>query len=179
MVSSRTATPHSALAWFVAIPNRREFTQPQFNFGERVKFYQEQGGERTWETGCIIGMKFDAEHWLYSIVLDSDSSLTACGVYELTAKEQELQLVHDSCAIRQQLQTEQAWVVTAEAAIKLGITPEQLRKLRINGLFKQGYHYRDTSVPGSGLPRWQWHVERCGKALESPAEKRKGCKIKN
>lgn len=164
----------SDLAWFVAVPSRRDFTQPQFNFGERVKFYQEQGKPRVWDTGCIVGMKFDSEQWIYSIVLDGDSPLTACGVSELTAKESELQLVTDTYSIRKQIETEQTWFFTAEAAMQLGITPEQLRKLRVNGLFKQGYHYRDTSVPGSGLPRWQWHLERCGKALESPAERRRG-----
>ncbi|MBM0745161.1 hypothetical protein JOY44_27170 (plasmid) [Phormidium sp. CLA17] len=56
----------------------------------------------------------------------------------------------------------------------LGITNNQLRKLRLNGLFKQGFHYRDTSIPNSGLPRWQWHVERCTQALESPLERRRG-----
>ena len=174
MAAGKTAVPHSDLAWFVAIPNRKEFTQPQFNFGERVKFCQEPGRGQNWETGYVIGLKFDSGQWVYSIVLDSDSPLTSCGVCELTAKEPELQLVYDSRAIRQQLQVEQAWAFTAETAAKLGITPEQLRKLRLNGLFKQGHHYRDTSIPGSGLPRWQWHVERCGKALEAPAERRKG-----
>jgi hypothetical protein len=63
-------------------------------------------------------------------------------------------------------------MATQAAAATLGLSPAQLRKLRRKQLFKVGYHYRDTSVPGSGLPRWQWHVARCGKALEIPPEKR-------
>lgn len=171
MLSGKTSIPKSDIAWFVAVPSRQEFTQPQFNFGERVKFCQEQGRKQNWETGCITGMKFDSQAWTYSIVLDSDSSLVSCGVQELMAHETELQLVLDACAIRQQIQKDQAWFFTVEAAAKLGITAEQLRKLRLNGLFKQGHHYRDTSVPNSGLPRWQWHVDRCHKALETSSRK--------
>ncbi|MBD1871229.1 DNA-binding protein [Cyanobacteria bacterium FACHB-471] len=70
------------------------------------------------------------------------------------------------------MQGEPEWFFTEPAAFKLGISAEQLRKLRRKGLFKNGHHYRDISVPGSGLPRWQWHVERCVKALEIPPEKR-------
>lgn len=174
MASSKTSTPQSDLAWFIAVPNRQEFTQPQFNFGERVKFCQEQERGRIWETGCIVVMKFDSQQWTYSIILDSNSFLISCGMHEVTAKEAELQVVLDSCAIRQQIQKEQQWFFTAEAAAKLSITAEQLRKLRLNGLFKQGHHYRDTSIPGSGLPRWQWHIDRCNKALETPPERRRG-----
>ncbi|MBD1998049.1 DNA-binding protein [Leptolyngbya sp. FACHB-541] len=53
----------------------------------------------------------------------------------------------------------------------LGISEEQLRKLRRNELFKSNYHYRDTSIPGAGRPYWQWHVERCAEALEASPKK--------
>ncbi|MBD2261098.1 DNA-binding protein [Pseudanabaena sp. FACHB-2040] len=62
--------------------------------------------------------------------------------------------------------------MTEAAATLLGISAEQLRHLRRSGLFKAGHHYRDTSIPGSGKPRWQWHVERCAQALAVPPEKR-------
>jgi hypothetical protein len=161
-------------AWLVTVPKRVEFSEPLFHFGERVKFRHGHGGNRSWETGRIIGLKFDElEQWVYSIQLDGDSPVIAFGVQQVVAKQSELQLVKDSCYIRDRLQAQQEWFLTKEAASKLGISGEQLRKLRLSGMFKSGYHYRDTSIPGSGRPHWQWHVERCSKALEIPAEKRK------
>ena len=160
-------------AWLVIVPKRAEFSEPLFHFGERVKFCQGQGSDRSWETGRIVGMKLtDFDQWVYSIALDKESSLQACGVQEITAKQSELKLVQDSCSLRNHLQFQQEWFHTKEAATTLGISAEQLRKLRLNGLFKSGYHYRDTSISGSARPHWQWHVERCSKALEVPPEKR-------
>lgn len=82
--------PHD-LAWLVVVPKRAEFCQSAFHFGERVKFCQRQGKDRSWETERIIGMKFaQPEFWVYSIELDEDSSLSTYGVEEVTAKEPEL-----------------------------------------------------------------------------------------
>lgn len=160
-------------AWIIIVPKRAEFSEPLFYFGERVKFEQGKGSDRSWETGRIIGIKYvESEQWIYSICLDKDSPLQVCGVEEVTARQSELKLVRDSCSLRDYLQSQQEWLHTKEAASKLGISEEQLRKLRLNGLFKQGYHYRDTSIPGSSRPQWQWHIERCSKALEIPSEKR-------
>ena len=161
------------LAWLVIVPKRVEFGQPAFHFGERVKFCQGQGKDRSWETGRIIGMKcaqFDL--WTYFIALDETNSLSACGVEEITAKEAELKLVRDSASIRERVQFNQQWFHTPQAAAMLGVSEEQLRKLRRNGLFKSSYHYRDTSIPGAGRPYWQWHVDRCSKELETASAKR-------
>jgi hypothetical protein len=158
-------------AWFIAVPKRYEFTEPTFHFGERVKFCQKQGSERNWETGRIIGMRF-VEEWLYNILLDHTSTSSACEIQELTAKAVELKLVPDACSVREQLHPQKQWLLTAEAALQLNLTATQLRKLRLNGLFRSGYHVRDISVPNSGLPRWQWHVERCGKAIEASGKRR-------
>ena len=160
-------------AWMIAVPKRQEFTQPAFHFGERVKFCQGQGSDRTWETGRITGMHFaEEEQWLYSVLLDSTSAFVACGVQAVTARAAELKLVNDSYAIREQLQPQKQWLLTADAASQLNLTATQLRKLRLKGLFRSGYHYRDISVPDSGLPRWQWHIERCHKALETSGKRR-------
>lgn len=176
MSNSINSTMDHEHAWFVAVPKRQEFTQPSFHFGERVKFYQGQGHERTWETGRITGMQFvEGQQWTYNVILDNTSSLITCGVQALTAREDELKLVKDSYAIRDQLQPERPWLLTGKAALQLGITATQLRKLRLNGLFKSGHHYRDISIPGSGLSRWQWHVGRCAQALQVPPEKRLVC----
>lgn len=173
MRDSISYVPEHEYAWIIAVPKRQEFTQPAFHFGERVKFCQDQGHDRTWETGRITGMHFvEGEQWLYSVLLDQTSTLISCGVQAVTARAVELKLVQDSYAIRAQLQPSKQWLLTAEAALQLSLTATQLRKLRLNGLFKSGHHYRDISVPNSGLPRWQWHVERCSKALESSGKRR-------
>jgi hypothetical protein len=158
--------------WIIAVPQRQEFTEPSFHFGERVKFYQGEGSDPPWETGRITGMHFEGEQWFYKVILDNISALASCEVQGVTAGEVELKLVKDSCAIRDQLQPQKQWLPTAEAAFQLSITATQLRKLRLNGLFRNGYHYRDISVPNSGLPRWQWHIERCSKALEASGKRR-------
>ncbi|MBD1887942.1 helix-turn-helix domain-containing protein [Coleofasciculus sp. FACHB-SPT9] len=64
------------------------------------------------------------------------------------------------------------WLDTAAAAVVLGISARQLRKLRKEGLFKLGKHYRIPSAPGAARPTYQWHPERCAQALETPMEKR-------
>ena len=173
MRDSISYVPEHEHAWIIAVPKRQEFTQPAFHFGERVKFCQGQGSELVWETGRITGMHFvDGEQWLYSVLLDNTSALVSDGVQAVTAKAIELKLVKDSYAIRAQFQPQKQWLLTAEAALQLSLTATQLRKLRLNGLFKSGHHYRDISVPNSGLPRWQWHVECCSKALEASGKRR-------
>ena len=157
--------------WLIAVPKRTQFIEPLFHFDERVKFSSDR---HCWDTGRIIGMKFvEVEgDWVYSICIDLDSPLFELGVQEVSVKQSQLKLVLDSCSIRELLLGEQTWFPTAEAASRLSISPEQLRKLRLNGMFKSGHHYRDTSIPGSGRPCWQWHVERCTQALCVPPEKR-------
>lgn len=57
------------------------------------------------------------------------------------------------------------WMETEEAAVKLGIAPRQLRKLRAKGIFKSGKHYRKKN-PIASRPTYIWHIERCSKILE-------------
>ena len=173
MEATPRATQTNDYVWLIAVPKRAEFSEPPFHYGERVKFStQSENGGRCWETGRIIGMKWKEQEWTCSVELDADSSIVAMGVTEVNVPSPQLKLVKDSASVRAQLQLQQQWFPTGEAASLLGISPEQLRKLRLNGLFKASYHYRDTSIPGSGRPCWQWHIERCGKALSVPPEKR-------
>ena len=65
-----------------------------------------------------------------------------------------------------------SWVDSNTAAQALGISPRHLRKLRLQGLFKLGKHYRIPCGPLAARPTYLWHVERCGQALEIPMEKR-------
>lgn len=167
----------SDYAWFIAVPKYQEFTQPEFYFGERVKGVKKKiQGTQFDRTGRIIGMKFTTEQvWHYYLQLDpSDQSPEIAQAAIVSAKE--ITLVKDSDSVRTHFKPASDWVTTQQAAQQLGVSPEQLRKLRRRGLFKVGYHYRDTSVPGSGLSRWQWHVERCGKALAVPPEQRQAQK---
>lgn len=159
--------------WWVSIPQCSEFSEPRFHFGERVKFQYGKKSDRVWESGWVVGMKYDEQAlWIYLIVLDENSSLTKYGIQEVNAKENELMLFKDLRHRREQRQNDLQWFDTGISALKLGVSAEQLRKLRRKGMFKSGYHYRDISIPGSGKPRWQWHIERCTKALEVPPEKR-------
>ena len=174
MSRSKTLTHNSDPAWFVGLPKCQEVTQPQFHFGERVKWTHEENGHRVYQTGRILGMKFtQAQQWQYEIHLDSELLLPSEGDREVTITESTLKLVPDSQSIRPQLRTEPDWRLTQVAAQALGVSSEQLRKLRRRGLFKSGYHYRDISVPGSGKSRWQWHLTRCSQALEIPSASRK------
>jgi len=173
MSRPKTFTHDVNQAWLVVVPKRQEFTKPQFHFGERVKWSQEADGHRVYRTGRIFGITFtSAQQWQYKIHLDVESCSSE-GEREATITEVALTLIPDSQSIRLQLQPEPDWQMTRVAAQKLGVSSEQLRKLRRKGLFKSGYHYRDISVPGSGKSRWQWHLTRCSQALESPSASRK------
>ncbi|WP_103666438.1 hypothetical protein [Pseudanabaena sp. BC1403] len=57
------------------------------------------------------------------------------------------------------------WIPTEQAAVELGITPRQLRKLRLQGVFKAGKHYRKKN-PIAARPTYVWHCDRCAKVLE-------------
>lgn len=67
---------------------------------------------------------------------------------------------------------EKQWFGTAEAAVRLDLQPEKLRKLRRSKFFKVGFHVRDISPPGSGRPTWQFHAKRVEESLAIPPEKR-------
>ncbi|MEM6839898.1 MAG: hypothetical protein AAF609_24060 [Cyanobacteria bacterium P01_C01_bin.120] len=163
--------PSSSLAedkaWTVLVPKLAEFNEPQFHFGERVKWKEDPENSSHYTSGRIFGLYFDApETWRYTICPDdSDVPLS------LTA-DISLKLVEDSNSLRDQLRPQLEWQMTAAAAASLGISAQQLRKLHHTGLFKAGHHCRDTSKPGSSKSRWQWHIKRCEKALSIPPEQR-------
>ena len=175
MSRSKTSPPPLDQVWLVVVP-QLDFTEPQFHFGERVQWAGEND-QRVWQrqTGCIIGMTFIRSHgWEYHIQPDLDpvasnpsapATLVSFPVHDLTR-------IEATISIQSYLQPPSAWLPTAQAAQLLGLSPEQLRRLRRKGLFKVGHHCRDTSFPNSGLSRWQWHVVRCGQALAVPPEKR-------
>lgn len=64
------------------------------------------------------------------------------------------------------------WLLTPAAAESVGISAQQLHRLRRKGFFKLGTHFRIISPPDAIRPTYQWHSERCAKALEIPMEKR-------
>ncbi|MDA0673050.1 MAG: type IV toxin-antitoxin system AbiEi family antitoxin domain-containing protein [Cyanobacteria bacterium] len=153
-------------AWFVAVPKRQEFSAPSFHLGERVK-WPVQG---TMQSGRIFGLTYQPEtDWQYLIRRDSEAPQSGLLEYHPAPT---LTLVPDRHSLRDHLGQQQPWQFTAAAATALGISATQLRRLRRNGLFKVGHHYRDTSLPGSDKPRWQWHIERCTRALATPPEQR-------
>lgn len=174
MTRSSSLTIDDDYAWLIAVPKRQEFTQPTFHVGERVKWSGESTqGHWCRQTGRIMGLTFTTDQcWRYDIQIDTAAldSDTAC--QRVCLPGEDLKLIQDSASVRKQLKPASVWMTTQAAADTLGLSQTQLRKLRRKRMFKSGYHYRDTSVPGSGLPRWQWHVERCGQALELPPERR-------
>ncbi len=163
-------------AWLVLVPKRQEFNQPPFHFGERVKWAErDASNQHVFQTGRLLGLLFqeDTEEWIGLIRLDVAEISDAPAWKPLVVHPcQSLKLVSDSTVIRDQLQTKSVWMMTKDAAAALGLSPEQLRRLRRKELFKAGVHCRDTSVPGSGIARWQWHVERCSKAIAIPPDQR-------
>lgn len=179
MANHATYSKEQDYAWLVAIPRRQEFTEPKFHFGERVKWCGEDSNS-IWccQTGRIMGMQFSpSPGWQYGVVWDSDGIQSTTGSDATYFAEFHLTLIKDSASVRQHLKGETEWLNTQQAADCLGISAEQLRKLRRRGWLKVGHHCRDTSVPGSGLSRWQWHVGRCSKALDTPPEKRPVLKL--
>ena len=174
LTTTTGATLSDEIAWFISVPKQAGFTQPPFHFGERVKWWISVEGVQHWLTGQIRGGWFDDEEhsWEYCIKLDSHQNIGVELEEVVFLWESELKKVEDSLPTASFPQHKSDWLMTCEAAKILGISPVQLRKLRLKGLFQSGHHYRDTSVPGSGKPRWQWHVERCALALEVPPEKR-------
>ena len=175
MSRSKTSPPPLDPVWLVVVP-QLHFTEPQFHFGERVQWAGEND-QRVWQrqTGCIIGMTFIRSHgWEYHIQPDLDpvGSNPSTPATLVSLPVQDLTRIAAATSIQSYLQPPSAWLPTAQAAQVLGLSAEQLRRLRRKGLFKVGHHCRDTSFPNSGLSRWQWHVVRCGQALAVPPEKR-------
>ena len=175
MSRSKTSPPPLDQVWLVVVP-QLDFTEPQFHFGERVQWAGEND-QGIWQrqTGCIIGMTFIRSHgWEYHIQPDLDpvASNPSTPATVVSLPVQDLTRIEAATSIESYLQPPSAWLPTAQAAQVLGLSAEQLRRLRRKGLFKVGHHCRDTSFPNSGLSRWQWHVVRCGQALAVPPEKR-------
>jgi hypothetical protein len=161
------------LAWVIAVPKHAEFTQPSFHFGERVKWVIEVRGNRRCLTGRIRGCWFcEAGFWEYFIKLDINQSLGLELEDFVFLQSSQLSLVNDSDSLRNPTHPMSEWLNTREAARRLGVSQVQLRKLRLSGLLESGYHCRNTSVPGSSKPRWQWHLERCHQALIKPSSAR-------
>jgi hypothetical protein len=65
-------------AWYIAVPTSAEFSQPQFNFGERVSWYLEPETCIHQITGRIVGMWFSTSEWHYDIQIDVTTELVSC-----------------------------------------------------------------------------------------------------
>jgi hypothetical protein len=173
-MASRSNNSKVKGVWLVAIPINQEFSQPQFHFGERVKWWVETKSTRNWLTGRIKGMWFTEKYeWEYWVEVDPKSVDGLELEDSTTLRESALKFVKDANSTREFLQPISEWQPTHLAATFLGLSPDQLRNLRLRGVFVEGQHYRDTSLPNSARPCWQWHVERCNQQL---AKKRKSVK---
>lgn len=165
MARTRSSIPSSEIAWFILVPKSTEFTQPQFHFGERVKWQADTGSTRQWLTGRIKGMWFGTQQWEYLVELDS-KLIAGIDLEKIEVfAELDLKLVDDATTLRKAPQLNSEWQPTDQAAKILGLSADQLRNLRLKGLFIEGQHYRDASLPGSNRAYWQWHVEHCNQFL--------------
>lgn len=160
--------------WLLASSKESAFASPQFYFGDWVQWTGEDvNGVWARRTGQITGMHFTRlRTWQYQVRFDADPAAGAESDLDISCAEYLLQLKQAPHRVQPHPTTLSEWSTTAQAAQVLGLSPEQLRRLRRKGLFKVGHHCRDTSFPNSGLSRWQWHVVRCGQALAIPPEKR-------
>lgn len=68
--------------------------------------------------------------------------------------------------------TKADWVATGIMCEALGISDKHLWRLRDEGLLKEGTHWRNIARPQAARPTYRWHLKRCEKALEIPAEQR-------
>lgn len=155
-------------AWYIAVPTSAEFSQPQFNFGERVSWYLEPETCTHQITGRIVGMWFSTSEWHYDIQIDATQNSSLDLEEWVTLTDQALTLIQDGFTLRGGVDPLCDWLSTRQAARRLGLLPEQLRNLRQQGRFLVGHHCRDASVPGSRRSLWQWHIGRCHEALASP-----------
>lgn len=162
---SKAFSANQTHIWYVAVPSNAEFTKPQFHFGERVSWSLEEQGNLHQLTGRITGIWFHLGKWNYDISLDIEK-IREIELDEFTTlQDEDLSLVYDEYTLRDQLDHLSEWLLTRQAARRLGLLPEQLRHLRQQGRFSVGYHCRDASIPGSRKPLWQWHIGRCNEAL--------------
>lgn len=66
------------------------------------------------------------------------------------------------------------WLETSAAAAELGLTPRQLRALRLQ--MKAGKHYR-VKNPRSARPEYLWKVEQCESLLNPVCMSKVTCKV--
>lgn len=64
------------------------------------------------------------------------------------------------------------WLSTKDAVKALDLPRHRLLRLRQDGLFQLGKHYRVISYRNAKRPTYQWHINNCLKALNTPLEKR-------
>jgi hypothetical protein len=66
------------------------------------------------------------------------------------------------------------WVNTNEAAKRLGVSAERLRRMRRDRFLRAGWHYRTVSGPQAAIkPHRQYHVGRCAEVLNTDPARRK------
>lgn len=67
-----------------------------------------------------------------------------------------------------------AWVDSKSAAAALGCSVRHLANLRLDGLLKNGEHWRDIRRPGGARPTYRWHLKRCQEKMNLLPERRNG-----
>ena len=71
------------------------------------------------------------------------------------------------------------WYDTDIAYSRLGLdSAKKLREMVKSGILRVGHEVRDVSSTDSRLPRYQFHIEKCGARLLQPPGKRQIRKVK-
>ncbi len=72
------------------------------------------------------------------------------------------------------IQTQRQWYDTEQAYHRLDLdSAEQLRTMVRDGTLRLEHEVRDVRSPGSQIPRYQFHIEKCSTRLLQRPEKRR------
>ena len=66
----------------------------------------------------------------------------------------------------------QDWISTSDAATLLGISRGHLLKLKADGTFKRGKHFRDIRRTNAARATYKWHLPNIEKTLNLGPEVR-------
>jgi len=64
------------------------------------------------------------------------------------------------------------WVKGLDLCEAMSISAKHLARLRVDGLLKEGKHWRNIARPKAARPTYRYHLKRCEQALELPEAKR-------
>jgi hypothetical protein len=64
------------------------------------------------------------------------------------------------------------WVKGLDLCEAMSFSAKHLARLRVDGLLKEGKHWRNIARPKAARPTYRYHLKRCERTLELPGAKR-------